>query len=699
MDHLPTNAALEDPGANLPTTAEPQNPGAKMKTLRLPRAMVHPCAHPGCKQRACAWTAKREPADLDFWCGAHGYREQAWNREHGWCRCGWFRDGTFATCYECRLRARFTKRAQRARRKPIYARAAAVEAKRTQRAMRLAAGRPQKGKSLIFKPCVEPPVRATVKVRLLRRARWERARAVLEGDRAAEGLLSEGAAARAAGINREMLDAWVARSRERRPRDAPWVREIAVVWDRRLKAWEDASIEHLVRLALRDEARWYARGQLRRVVLRQRLRPLLILIRVITAQRAARTDSIPGGMPHAIVGEGGLPGPEQWGAAAAVLSGDRIWEGEFSDSAAARAAGVSFETLLSWVARSRKPHPGDPDWAKKIAETWDWRHKLRWDTCQDVLARFAFYGLETRKYDGAGNLIVKTLKTGGYCYPALVHFMKLLEQEPQQQVVEPPVDWVAWAERSFGDFVAKKKAREQALQGDGPALIEHQQANGDANTHVQSADEDSPTAAVEGESAAAEQPAETDRDLTLRDVEALDDPEEIASYMAELDASIEETRRLLAENEKEIAGLKLEMQFAGLPPPGDDSGPIPQLSAHYPSPEDEPEEAEQAEPDEPAHVRQARLIRQHEENADAIHEDMVKSGVCCSIGCRAKAMPNERYCGPCLQEAWEWQREEDEKRARRKAARRPKPSPGRTREECAAIDGNARRGGGDWTAC
>ena len=77
---------------------------------------------------------------------------------------------------------------------------------------------------------------------------WLLARAVLCGDRIKARLISDKSAATAAGVSLRTMKSWVARSRERRPEDAPFVHEIAQVWDGRHELQLDVLLDELVKM-------------------------------------------------------------------------------------------------------------------------------------------------------------------------------------------------------------------------------------------------------------------------------------------------------------------------------------------------------------------------------------------------------------------------------------------------------------------
>ena len=78
---------------------------------------------------------------------------------------------------------------------------------------------------------------------------WLAAKAVLLGERAADGLISDWAAAREGGVTLGALKAWVARSKEGRETDAPYIAEIAAVWASREHDQQDRLEDRLAAVA------------------------------------------------------------------------------------------------------------------------------------------------------------------------------------------------------------------------------------------------------------------------------------------------------------------------------------------------------------------------------------------------------------------------------------------------------------------
>ena len=88
-----------------------------------------------------------------------------------------------------------------------------------------------------------------------------------------------------------------------------------------------------------------------------------------------------------------LPSPEEWAIVASVLMGLSPDKG-VSDTAAARAAGVTLHRLKSWVENARNAGPEAEPWVKTIPQIWDSRREEQQGLLEDVLWNTIAKGVE-----------------------------------------------------------------------------------------------------------------------------------------------------------------------------------------------------------------------------------------------------------------------------------------------------------------
>ena len=84
--------------------------------------------------------------------------------------------------------------------------------------------------------------------------------------------------------------------------------------------------------------------------------------------------------------------PERWERARQVLHGKD--KHAVSRVAAARAAGVPFETFKAWIRRARERRPGDDPLLAKVADDYDSRRERQGDVLEDVLWDRALNGVK-----------------------------------------------------------------------------------------------------------------------------------------------------------------------------------------------------------------------------------------------------------------------------------------------------------------